>query len=180
MRTVILSVFTLVIVMAVLPVQARGYFGVRGGISEAKEGNVINERTDAGMVSAYIGAYTGPLRGEVEYTFVTNSKYDTHDMEARFQRVMANAYIDIPVTPYVIPYISGGAGTVFRKVEYMGEKEDGNTFAWSAGLGLGIKLTRNIIADAGYRYVDMGDVTVHNADMHFDAHEGYFGIRFLF
>lgn len=159
---------------------ARGYFGARGGVSEVKEEDVLHKRTDAGMGSGYIGAYSGPFRGEAEYTFLTNSKYKSDNLEARFQRVMGQAYIDLPITPYVIPYLNAGAGVAFKSVKSQGEKETGSNFAWNVGGGLGIKLTRNIVADAGFRYVDMGDANVGEQDMHFNACEGYFGARLLF
>lgn len=180
MRYGLFSVLMCTALILTNAVQARGYFGIRGGVSEAKETEIVHKRTDAGMGSGYIGAYSGPFRGELEYTFLTNSKYKSQELEARFQRVMGQLYIDVPVTPYVIPYLNGGAGVAFRSVKFQGEKDSGGNFAWNAGAGLGVKLTRNIIADAGFRYVDMGDATVKDHDLHFNSYEGYIGLRLLF
>lgn len=180
MRNSTLVICTLIALIAALPAQARGYFGVRGGTSEVKESDVINKRSEAAMGAAYIGAYSGPFRGEVEYTFIPTSKYKKEHVEADFQRIMGQAYIDLPVTPYVMPYLNAGAGSALYSIKSVGEKESGSSFAWNVGAGVGVKLTRNIIADAGFRYVDMGTVTVNKTDMSFDSYEGYVGARFLF
>ncbi len=161
-----------------------GYFGFRGGVTDTHEKDVIDDAVSTGFGSAYIGAYSGPFRGEIEYTYASRADYDetSPDTEAQFQRVTANAYLDVPITRYVRPYIGGGVGTAIYKVKDTATEleETGNNFSWNATAGIGIKLTRNLTFDSGYRYVDMGNVEINNNEMNFAAHEAYAGVRFLF
>ncbi len=167
-----------------------GYFGLRGGLADVHETDVVDEYVSTGFGSGYIGYYTSPFRAEIEFTVGSQAGFDKKetgkniDMEAQFQRIMANAYLDINASRYVRPYIGGGIGTAFYHVKNNDTdiKESGNNFAWNAGAGVGIRLTRNVTFDTGYRYVDMGTVEFENKDegMHFSAHEAYAGLRFLF
>ncbi len=165
-----------------------GYFGLRGGLADIHENDVIDEYVSSGFGSGYLGFYNSPFRSEVELTAGSRADFDKHetgkDMEAQFQRIMANAYIDINANRYVRPYIGGGIGMAFYHIKDNDTdmKESGNNFAWNFGGGVGIRLTRNVTFDTGYRYVDMGTIELENTekDMHFSAHEAYAGLRFLF
>lgn len=161
---------------------AGGYFGFRVGGSDVNETEVIDKYDTTGFGSAYVGAYRGPIRAEVEYSVLGKAKYEGTKTNVQFQRVMANGYVDLNVTRYVRPYIGGGVGTAFYKMDEYGSTHDetGTSFAWNATAGVGIRLTRNVTFDSGYRYVDMGDVTVKNDELHFGAQEVYAGLRFLF
>lgn len=179
------SILILTTICVTMPAYARhGYFGVRGGVSDIHENDVVDAYVSSGFGSGYLGFYSGPFRSEIEYTYASQADYDDRrlDLEAQFQRVMANAYVDVPITRYVRPYFGGGAGTAFYSVKnnLTETKHSGNNFAWNATAGLGIKLTRNVTFDSGYRYVDMGTVELGPDDLHFVAHEAYAGVRFLF
>lgn len=170
-------------VFLTIPAYARhGYFGIRGGFTETRETEIIDKYEATGFGSGYIGAYNGPFRVEAEYTLTGKTEYDNTHTTAQFQRIMANSYIDLPVSRYVRPYIGAGVGTAYYSIKdtQMKTKETGNNFTWNATAGIGIKLTRNVTFDSGYRYVDMGDITVQKQDMHFDTQEVYAGLRFLF
>lgn len=159
-----------------------GYFGARTGITEVQETEIVDGHSTAAFGSAYVGAYTSVARVEGEYSFLGKARYDSLNASARFQRVMANGYFDIYATRYVRPYLGVGLGATFYAVEkkHSEEKESGGNFTWSAGGGVGIRLTRNITFDSGYRFVNMGDVELDDKTMHFNAHEFYSGLRFLF
>lgn len=161
---------------------AGGYFGVRVGGSDVHETEIIDKYDATGSGSAYVGVYRGPVRAEVEYSVLGKAKYEDTKTTAQFQRVMANGYIDLNVTRYVRPYIGAGIGTAFYKIDECGSRRDetGSSLAWSATAGVGIRLTRNVTFDSGYRYVDMGDVTIKNDELHFGSQEVYAGLRFLF
>lgn len=161
---------------------AGGYFGIRVGGTDVNETEVIDKYDTTGFGSVYVGAYRGPVRAEVEYSALGKVRYEDTKTNVQFQRVMANGYVDLNVTKYVRPYIGAGVGTAFYKIDERGSEHDetGSSFAWSATAGVGIRLTRNVTFDSGYRYVDMGDVTVKNDEMHFGAQEVYAGLRFLF
>ena len=161
---------------------AGGYFGVRVAGSDVNETEIIDKYDTTGCGSAYVGVYRGPVRAEVEYSVLGKAKYDDTKTSVQFQRVMANGYIDLNVTKYVRPYIGGGVGTAFYKMDDYGSTHDetGSSFAWNATTGIGIRLTRNVMFDSGYRYIDMGDITVKDEEMHFGIQEVYAGLRFLF
>ena len=173
-----------IVYMSVPAYAKQGYFGLRGGISDIHEKEVIDDYVSSGFGSGYIGFYSGPFRSEIEYTYTSQADYDDKklDLDAQFQRVMINAYVDAPITRYVRPYLGGGVGTAIYSVKnnLTKIKETGNNFAWNATAGLGVKLTRNLTFDSGYRYVDMGDVELKSDDLNFVSHEVYAGLRFLF
>ncbi len=168
-----------------VPSWAGGYFGVRGGLADVHETEITKEYVSSGFVSGYVGVQTQPFRGEVEYTYVSPADYDDgkrNDMQARFQRVMANGYIDVPLTRYVRPYVGGGVGTSFITIEdnKTDQRENTTHFTWQATAGVGIKLTRNVTFDSGYRYVDMGQIEMNEQELHFATHDVYAGLRFAF
>lgn len=159
-----------------------GYFGIRGGISEERETEIIDKYASAGFMSVYIGGQSGIFRIEGEYTASSRVKYEDIDTTAQFQRLMANSYIDLHVSRYVRPYLSAGIGPAWYSAhdKTAGKKENGTNFAWNASAGIGVKLTRNLTFDTGYRYADMGDVSLNSQTLHFNTQEFYAGMRFLF
>ncbi len=159
-----------------------GYFGARGGISDIRETDVADKYKSAGFISAYIGGQTGIFRAEAEYTALSKVKFESIQTDSQMQRLMANGYIDMHVSRYVHPYFGAGIGSAFYSVndKKSHNKSSGTNFAWNATVGVGVKLTKNVTFDTGYRYVDMGDVSAENQNLHFDAHEAYVGLRFSF
>lgn len=163
------------------------YFAVRGGMSDVRETSVVDTHEAGFAPSGAIGVYSGPLRGEVEYTYQSSADlikegYDNDILTASFHRVMANGYLDLNVTRNVIPYLTAGAGIARHNVEVLEEKISGSNFAWNVGAGFGLRLTRNVTADAGIRYVDLGKVEYNEGknEMTFDTVETYAGLRFMF
>ena len=159
-----------------------GYFGVRGGISDIRETDVADKYKGAGFISAYIGGQSSVFRAEAEYTALSKVKFESIQTDSQLQRLMANGYIDLHVSRYVRPYFGAGIGSAFYSVHDKNtkKKSSGTNFAWDATIGVGVKLTKNVTFDTGYRYADMGDVSVGNKDLHFDAQEVYAGLRFSF
>ena len=159
-----------------------GYFGVRGGISDLRETDVVDKYKSAGFVSAYIGGQSSAFRAEVEYTALSKVKFESLQTDSQFQRLMANGYVDLHVSRYVRPYFGAGIGSAFYSVhdKKSQNKSSGANFAWNATAGAGVKLTKNVTFDTGYRYVDMGDVSVGNQNLHFNTQEVYAGLRFSF
>lgn len=159
-----------------------GYFGARVLVSDVHETEIAGRYKTAAGGSAYVGAYTSIFRVEGEYTVLGKVRHDSLGTSSRLQRVMANGYIDMYFTRFVRPYLGAGVGSTFYSVEHKssGAKESGNNFTWNATAGVGVRLTHNVTIDTGYRFVNMGDVELENKSMHFDAHEFYTGLRFLF
>lgn len=159
-----------------------GYFGARGGVSDLRETDVVDKYSSAGFVSAYVGGYSDAFRAEAEYTALSKVKFETLQTDSQFQRLMANGYVDLHVSRYVRPYFGAGIGSAFYSVnnKKSQNKSSGANFAWNATAGVGVKLTKNVTFDTGYRYVDMGDVSVDDQNLHFDAQEIYAGLRLSF
>ena len=94
---------------------------------------------------------------------------------------MANIYLDLMPNYWISPYLNAGIGITridvsiqdpgAEKVTY---SED--NFTWMLGGGLSLRLNRCVNIDAGYRYLDMGDINKANIN----AHEWYGGLRFTF
>lgn len=165
----------------------RGYFAVRGGLSDVRETEMIDEHEASFVPAGAIGVYSGPLRLEAEYAYLSDADFKTSKeadeyMTTSFHRVMGNGYLDLAISRNVRPYVSAGMGIAHYDVEFLDEKETGSNFVWSAGGGVGLRLTRNVTADAGVRYVDLGKVEFKESgkEMTFDAVETYAGLRFMF
>ncbi|MCG8342347.1 MAG: outer membrane beta-barrel protein [Chlorobiales bacterium] len=54
------------------------------------------------------------------------------------------------------------------------------TFAYQAGVGLGIPLTNNIMLDARYRYFGTTDFTMLGVNTNITSHNGLLGLRVMF
>ena len=164
----------------------RGYVAFRGGLSDVRE-TALADRHDASLApSAAVGVYNGPFRAEVEYTHIPEldieKEYDRDLFTAKFNRVMGNAYIELPISYNVRPFVMGGIGVANYDVNHYGTEVSGSNFAWNVGGGIAFLLNRNVSLDVGGRYVDLGDVELEtqNKKMSFDTVETYVGMRFLF
>ena len=182
------SIFVLCCLLsATSEARTRGYFTFRGGLSDVRETNDLDRHQAVFVPSGAVGLYNGPLRGEVEYAYMSSGDFEkkgtnTPILKTQFSRVMGNAYIDLKLTPYVQPYVTAGAGVAHYNIEQKDLKKTGSNFAWSAGGGVGFRLTRNLTADAGIRYIDLGEVELKEGSdpLTFDTVETYMGLRFLF
>ncbi len=89
--------------------------------------------------------------------------YETDAVDLEATTVLGNAYIDIPLTENIKPYV--GAGLGWGWVEGDGAVEDDSGLAYSAMVGSAFTLTGNIDLDVGYRFrgisIDDEDVTDH-------------------
>jgi opacity protein-like surface antigen len=118
--------------------------------------------------------------------------------------VMANVYYDITKINRFTPYIGAGAGVAFNSTSsnqksvngaLVGEDSSTTTTepAWQVGAGTSVAITKNVSADVGYRYQDLGKVKV-NTDFspyneaanptgnktNLSAHEIQAGVRYNF
>jgi opacity protein-like surface antigen len=110
--------------------------------------------TDAPTVAAVTAAYA--LDGDEHALFL-----------------LANLWIDLPISEIVRPYIGGGIGFGRLDVDITGETAGAVTadiiddadwgFAFQLGGGVAFGLTENIAVDVGYRYKRIND-----ADFEFD------------
>lgn len=173
------------------------YVAVRGGISDynmnAKDDSVSRapraEFGDVWNVSGALGYKYKYFRVEGEYVYrdddedeMKNSRGDvTNQYTLESDSFMANAYVDLMPNYWISPYFMGGIG--ISRVTLSNEDADGDKktwdddlFSWQVGAGLSLRLNRCLNFDAGYRYIDMGDID----DADITAHEWYGGLRYTF
>lgn len=172
------------------------YAALRGGITNSNL-NDIDDNVNATaavdfdnvwMMSGAVGYRYSYFRAELEYTY----REDHEETDSRggsgtefgATNLMLNGYIDFLPNYVVSPYISAGIGWSQISMDvfstYMGqrisENNDSDNFTWSLGAGATIRINKCLNLDAGYRYIDMGDI--ENANV--NAHEVYFGLRYTF
>lgn len=204
-KTYLTMASALVLTMAVAATaEARDgfYIAARGGYTDYnvnnKEDNVsTSAKVELGGVwhaSGAIGYKKGYFRLEGEYIYRDDSddqyKYTTpgayHNTTLESDSFMANAYLDIMPNYWISPYITGGIGLSRLELETYDvapggmrsdvESNSKDNFTWQVGAGLSLRLNRCLNLDAGYRYIDMGEID--DADM--NAHEWYGGLRYTF
>ena len=114
-------------------------------------------------------------RAEVEYTLPKTNEYIS-DVAGRFrgslnhhevdsQRMMVNAYYDLPVDDNLAVFASAGLG--WARVKSSGwqstvarqfEGKTVNNLAYSIGVGVTYSPVKRVSLDLGYRYVNMGSI----------------------
>ena len=156
----------------------------------------VKENADDNVLGASIayGVKIGTIRTEVELNIHEDAEkkyadeYETWKNSVENNSVMLNAYYDIDTGSKFTPYIGGGIGVakLKGKVSYDEETDSvkNDSFAWQLGAGVSYAMTDNLSLDAGYRYVDYGDVTIKEdwGKVEFDStsHELHIGARYTF
>lgn len=174
------------------------YMAVRGGMSNYNlnnkdDGVASKSRADFGdvmMVSGALGYKYSYFRFEAEYTYRddVDDEYKVGNLSGTYHSTletstyMANMYVDFLPNYWISPFVSGGIGMtsldlsnqdtgMLNKITYSADN-----FTWAIGGGLSLRLNKCLNLDAGYRYLDMGDIEKANIN----AHEWYGGLRFTF
>lgn len=172
------------------------YAAFRGGITNSNLNDIDDNASETAdidfdnvwMMSGAVGYRYSYFRAELEYTYREDhdetSPTGLSGAEFGVQNLMLNGYIDFLPNYVVSPYISAGIG--WSKVEMktfstLGPVRtetsvDSDNFTWSLGAGATVRINKCLNFDAGYRYIDMGDI--ENANV--NAHEVYFGLRYTF
>lgn len=160
---------------------------------EGKEKQNANDNVYGGSL-AY-GIKTGAVRTELElnirskaekkYTEGKNSWKNSLENNS----LMLNAYYDIDTGTKFTPYVGAGIGMARLKAKIADSdgvsfSKNKTSFAWQIGAGVSYAMTDNLSLDAGYRYVDSGDVTIKNEDEKYkfesNSHEFLLGLRYSF
>lgn len=108
---------------------------------------------------------------------------------------LVNAYLDVDFGIPLRPYVGGGIGAAYLKVDSGGNAplevdDDAGAFAWNLLAGVGYDITESVALTATYRYlhlegsdfsadlagVDVGDVEVDDVALH----EVLVGLRYTF
>ena len=142
-------------------------------------------RTDATL------DYTGPLKYTGTIGVPDNTTAKVAAVTALF-----NGYLDLGTWYHATPYVGAGLGaTQLRISDYVsaaappfaaGLSNTQYNFAWAVMAGVGYAVAPNIVIDAGYRYVNFGDVTTAGDSFgamtlkNIAAHEIRVGFRWSF
>lgn len=197
-KTLLLTASALVLTLAVAaPASARDgfYVALRGGNTNYnlnnKDDNISSKsRTDFGdtwMMSGALGYKYKYFRIEGEYIYRDDQENEYVAYGAKYKSslesdsFMANIYLDLMPNYWVSPFLMGGIGITRLDLGSQNPGADKVTysednFTWALGGGLSVRLNRCLNIDAGYRYLDMGDIGKANIN----AHEWYGGLRFTF
>ena len=116
------------------------------------------------------------FRGEIAYSYRGGYEIIDHDgagtaisTKIKSNALFLNGYFDFPTNwQKVKPYVGAGVGWANNQlgtVSYVSTFAPSvlvggtsNNFAWNAGFGLGIEVSKGTIIDIGYRYVDLGKI----------------------
>jgi opacity protein-like surface antigen len=148
------------------------------------------------------GIKRGWIRTDVTADYLFDMKYrgtvaTPDDVSAKMSAwsVLLNGYLDLGSWYRVSPYIGAGLGTARVKTSdyqstvsppFTGGSNSQWNFAWAAMAGVGIAVSSNLVADIGYRYLNLGDAksaTDASGAMTFKniaAHEVRVGLRWSF
>ena len=103
---------------------------------------------------------------------VVQSQPLTGDLGYEAFNVMGNAYADIPVNDWIIPYVGAGVGWTFQR---NGNEED--AFAYQAMAGTHVGLTPDLQLKLGYRYFDTAGLNFGVDDFDATSHILEVGLR---
>lgn len=134
------------------------------------------------------------------------TKYGEATFLTNVTTLMANFFYDFHNDSDFTPYVTAGAGLAFIRAEcewmyemggyrakWVDESETFTNFAWNVGAGVAWKFNENVAVDLGYRYVNMGNVSMsgsskiyptetlsYDIDATLANHEVALGIRYTF
>jgi opacity protein-like surface antigen len=141
--------------------------------------NNVGEAWIAGLGVGY--RFTRRLRADVTASYRSGFELDDTDQapssytaSITSYNVMLNGYVDFPVEKWrsFVPYVGAGVGYASNKIDDISNPNlppippgnstiPGGTWggvAWQLSAGVGIVLTRRLILDVGYRYLDSGKI----------------------
>jgi len=94
--------------------------------------------------------------------------------------LMVNAYRDFPQKSGFSWYLTGGIGSSEVTINSPGTVTKGKVFTYQAGAGMGIKLSRHLVVDCGYRYIRPSHLPLYGAEFTYASHNVMVGSRFSF
>ena len=107
-----------------------------------------------------------------------------NNMDVSIWSFMANGYYDLSIKDSdVSPYLTAGLGLATVSVkESSVTTADDSVFAWQVGAGVGIKASKDVVVDLGYRYFKAADVTdkTGSTDISVSGSNILAGIRYNF
>jgi opacity protein-like surface antigen len=153
--------------------ESGGFNVISGGFSNT--GDDHGDGKLLGFLGAAVGRNYGNYRFEAELTsrfsqdFVTNSFRPPtptffYETKVKSTNLMLNALWDFPNSSKWTPFVGAGIGAAYIDIEtedviVTGDESETN-FAYQVGFGTSYDLGNDSAVELGYRYVDLGDVSV--------------------
>ncbi|RXF75484.1 outer membrane protein [Hansschlegelia zhihuaiae] len=168
---------------------------------------------DAAVIGGGVGyKFNNWFRADVTADYETPSKFrgrlfcpgacagGTTQEKAKIDAVtiFANGYFDIATFNGFTPYVGGGVGAAYLDIDHYRSNSVGNpsykgdsdwNFAWNVTAGVGFQVSDNLVLDANYRFVDLGQVKTKSIPAagssgkvkvdDIQAHEFRVGFRYL-
>lgn len=162
--------------------------------------NDLTENRLGGSLAAGVAAQlnSGALRTELEFIHNADIK-DRYTMDGwettsklRTQAYMLNFYYDFDTDSKFTPYVGAGVGYAKVKANLINNNinTSDNNLAWQLGAGISYAMNDNLSIDAGYRYMDYGDLSetsswgrqgfLVKSSLDTSANEVYVGLRYSF
>lgn len=115
--------------------------------------------TDTGYGFGFsVGREFGNLRIEGELAGRTADIKGEHLSDITISTAMLNGFYGLPVYGPFSVYGTAGAGTAKVEMAFADGEDSEVTFAYKAGAGVAMDITRNMAVDLGYEYLRTGDV----------------------
>jgi opacity protein-like surface antigen len=174
------------------------YLGVNVGITMPSDSDISdpsgNGRIsfDSGVaLSATIGqkigigrleAELGYKKADLKKVFVDGLGSAAVNGDISVLSLMGNGYIDFGANPSIKPYIMAGIGGAKLKLKSsdMDADEEDNVFAYQAGVGCGIAISKDVTFDVSYRYMGTSDANFNGTEVTYGSHNLLGGLRFSF
>jgi opacity protein-like surface antigen len=178
------------------------------GITSATVNNINN----TWLIGVGVGyQFNNNLRSDIVYSYRGGAEIIDHDgantainTKIKSNAVFLNGYFDFStVGKNIKPYVNAGAGWANNQLGTVSYVPVGailgtptnliggttNNFAWNAGFGVGIEVSKGTILDISYRYVDLGKLKLdtqnalgttpgYSASAQLRANEIQFSFRF--
>ena len=158
----------------------------KGEISHAVANYVVDKKLF--IANGGFGYRYGHFRTELGYIWrKDNSRGVGNYFRGRLKSYsyMFIVYYDFFPNYWFTPFVDVGAGYTKHKLRVSNSQtslayssEDDN-FTWSVGGGLSAKLTSRLNLDVGYRFYDLGELSVRTGKADINTQEVYMGLRYI-
>jgi opacity protein-like surface antigen len=144
------------------------------------------------LVNGAVGLKNGDVRVEAEIGYHHNSAdkaiqdislvpHPYSGLTVSMWTFMANAYHDFDMKGSgITPFVMGGLGLANCKYNDNGATQSTTKFAWQLGAGIGIKASKDVTVDLGYRYLKPSAPTFDGKKYTVSASELLAGVRCSF
>ncbi len=156
-----------------------GAWYLRGdvGVAISKDFDIIGSEETVGFGAGVGYRFDSMFRADVTFDGAVDYNFSAFgvgvDVDA--YSVMANGYVDFPLTTVIKPYIGAGVGYGWVEASGGGLSADDDGFAFGAMAGVSYDLTANMAIDVGYKF---RNISISGED--FQDHMIRGGLRFSF